>query len=157
MQNYREQHFEEHIEEQLLNSGYIKRLSTEYDKDLCLIPSEVVAFIKATQPEEYAKLEQQYGADTPQKFCARLAREVAQKGTLEVLRKGIKDRGAKFRLAYYRTPEAMRYKFERMLDMLILDFVHKKLDLYKKLTEPDTNRMFKQKWFEELYRKYRNH
>ena len=52
------------------------------------------------------------------------------------------------------TGEAMRYKFEQTLDMLILEFVHKKLDLYKKLTEPDTNAMFKQKWFEELYRKY---
>lgn len=53
------------------------------------------------------------------------------------------------------TLEAMRYKFEQILDMLILEFVHKKLELYKKLTEPDTNAMFKQKWFEELYRKYR--
>ncbi len=42
------------------------------------------------------------------------------------------------------------------LDALILEFVFHKLELYKKLTEPDTNAMFKQKWFEELYRKYRS-
>jgi len=54
------------------------------------------------------------------------------------------------------TLEAIRYKFNQALDALILEFVFHKLELYKKLTEPDTNAMFKQKWFEELYRKYHN-
>jgi|TARA_Y100000310_G_C20692887_1_gene823515 type I restriction enzyme R subunit len=46
MSNYTEQDFEEHIEEHLLNSGYVKGDSALYDKNLCLIPSEVIAFIK---------------------------------------------------------------------------------------------------------------
>jgi type I restriction enzyme R subunit len=113
-QNYREQNFEDHIEEHLLHSGYIKRLSTDYDKDLCLIPAETLRFIQDTQPQEYQKLEQQYGADTPQKLCERLAHEISQKGTLEVLRKGVKDRGAKFRLAYYKPQSGLNPEHERL-------------------------------------------
>jgi type I restriction enzyme R subunit len=112
--NYREQNFEDHIEEHLLNSGYKKRLSTDYDKDLCLIPAEALHFVQSTQPNEYAKLEQQYGADTAQKLCERLAHEISQKGTLEVFRKGIKDRGAKFRLAYYKPQSGLNPEHERL-------------------------------------------
>ena len=91
--NYTEQDFEEHIEEHLLASGYHSQPPEDYDKDLCLIPDEVIAFIQATQPKEYEKLEKQYGADTPAKLVARLSAEVQKRGTLDVLRKGVKDRG----------------------------------------------------------------
>jgi hypothetical protein len=33
---------------------------------------------------------------------------------------------------------------------LLLEFVHTKLDLYKKLTEPKVNEMLKRQWFEVL-------
>jgi type I restriction enzyme R subunit len=46
------------------------------------------------------------------------------------------------------TMENIRYKFDKIVDSLLLDFVHTKLDLYKKLTEPRANTFFKQKWFE---------
>ena len=36
----------EHIEEHLLDSGYHKKSPLEYDKNLCLIQSEVIEFIK---------------------------------------------------------------------------------------------------------------
>ncbi len=106
-QTYLEQDFEEHIEQHLLNSGYIKCKPTDYDKDLCLIADEAIAFIKDTQPKEYVKLEKQYGDATRRKIVSRLSSEVAKRGVLDVLRKGIKDRGAKFRLAYYKPSSGM--------------------------------------------------
>ena len=51
--NYTEQDFEEHIEEHLLESGYHKRQSEDYDKDLCLIPNEVIRFVQSSQPKKY--------------------------------------------------------------------------------------------------------
>jgi len=102
-----EKKFEEHIEEHLLNSGYHKRRPEDYDKDLCLIPKEVIRFIQATQPNDYEKLQRQYGADTPNKLCYRLSKEIRNKGTLHVLRKGVKDRGATFKLAYYKPASGM--------------------------------------------------
>jgi len=105
--NYKEIDFEEHIEAHLLKSGYHSRTPEEYDKSLCLIPAEVVGFIQATQPKEFEKLEKQYGADTAQKLVERVAREVGKYGVLDVLRKGITDRGAKFKLAYFKPSSGM--------------------------------------------------
>jgi len=50
------------------------------------------------------------------------------------------------------TLENMRYKFDKVVDELLLDFVHTKLDLYKKLSDPKVNPMFKSKWFEGYLR-----
>ena len=111
---YREQDFEEHIEENLLRSGYNKRASEDYDKDACLIPEEVLEFVRTTQPKEYEKLERQYGTDTPNKLLYRLSQEISRKGTLQVLRKGIKDRGAKFSLAYYKPQSGMNPEHQQL-------------------------------------------
>ena len=46
------------------------------------------------------------------------------------------------------TKDNMRYKFEQVVDELLLDFVNSKLELYKKLSEPRVNTMFKSRWFE---------
>lgn len=105
--NYKEMNFEEHIESHLLNSGYRKRAPEEYDKALCLITAEVIQFIQVTQPKEFEKLEKQYGADTSPKLLERIAREVGKYGVLYVLRKGVADRGAKFKLAYFKPSSGM--------------------------------------------------
>jgi len=105
--NYLEQDFEEHIEENLLASNYYKQTPQAYDKDLCLIPSEVLNFVKTTQLEEYKSLQRQYGQDTDKNLCYRLSKEIDQKGTLHILRKGFKDRGSKFRMAYFKPSSGM--------------------------------------------------
>jgi type I restriction enzyme, R subunit len=112
--NYKEINFEEHIEAHLLGSGYHKRLPEEYDKSLCLIPDEVLQFIQSTQPKEFQKLEKQYGAETSQKLLERIAREVGKYGVLDVLRKGVTDRGAKFKLAYFKPSSGMNPDHERL-------------------------------------------
>jgi hypothetical protein len=105
--NYKEIDFEAHIESHLLNSGYHKRLTDEYDTSLCLIPDEVTQFIQTTQPQAFEKLEKQYGADTPARLRERIARESAKYGVLEVLRKGVIDRGTRFQLAYFKPASGM--------------------------------------------------
>src|SRR5450759_6333 len=100
--SYKEIAFEEHIESHLLASGYFKRLPQDYNKDLCLIADEAIQFIQVSQSKEWKKLEKQYGATTAEKLVERLASEISKRGTLDVLRKGIKDRGAKFELAYFK-------------------------------------------------------
>ncbi len=50
----------------------------------------------------------------------------------------------------FNTLENIRYKFDKIVDSLLLDFVHTKLDLYKKLTTPEVNATFKNKWFEGI-------
>ena len=44
------------LKRSLKQSGYRSLPLADYDKDLCLIPHEVLQFIQATQPKEYQKL-----------------------------------------------------------------------------------------------------
>lgn len=101
--HYTELNFEEHIEEHLLATGYHQRLPGDYNKTLCLIPAELLTFIQTSQPQAYQQLEKQFGPDTATKLAERLATEINKRGTLDVLRNGIKTRGVQFQL-YYRRP-----------------------------------------------------
>jgi type I restriction enzyme R subunit len=108
-QETKEKDFEKHIESYLCSerSGYIKARPEAYERGLCLVPEELIAFIKESQPKEYAKLELQYGTGTAEKLCQNLSAEISRFGTLHVLRKGFSDRGAKFRLAYFKPASGM--------------------------------------------------
>ena len=102
-----EKRFEEHIEAHLLDSGYRKLAPTTYDCDLCLIPDEVIGFVRDTQPQAFEKLEAQYGAETAAKLCLRLSQEVTKRGTLDVIRNGLKDRGVEFHFIYFKPASGM--------------------------------------------------
>ena len=43
---------------QFIPGGYHRRTSADYDKDLCLIPQDVLDFILATQPQEWSRLKE---------------------------------------------------------------------------------------------------
>jgi type I restriction enzyme R subunit len=108
----KEIHFEEHIENYLTNTvkEYKSVSPTLYDKELCVIPSEIIAFIKDTQPKQYQALEKQYGALVDTKIVETIAKNITKNKTLDVLRNGVKDRGQKLTLAYFKpahnkTPE----------------------------------------------------
>ena len=100
MPTYTEGNFEDHIEAHLNQSGYRSLKSSNYDKELCLIPSETLRFIQMTQLQEYQKLERQHGGNTSVKLLGRVSREIDRRGVLDVLRNGVKDRGCHFKLAY---------------------------------------------------------
>ena len=114
MQTYTEQRFEEHIEAHLNRSGYRSLQSADYDKSLCLIPNETLQFIQDTQPKTYQRLERQYGTDTPVKLLDRVSREIGRRGVLDVLRKGVKDRGCDFKLTYFRPSSGMNPDHQRL-------------------------------------------
>ena len=94
--------------------GYHRRRPDDYDRALCLIPADVVDFLLATQPDEWEKLGQHHGADVKPRFLARLSREIARRGALDVLRNGVKDSGCKFRLAYFRPASGLNEELQRL-------------------------------------------
>jgi type I restriction enzyme R subunit len=73
--------------------GYRKHGYEEYDRGLCLLPSDVVDFVLATQPKEWEKLKQHHGTNVRQQFLKRLSSEIGRRGALDVLRTGIRDSG----------------------------------------------------------------
>ena len=95
--------------------SYRRRTSkTDYDRDLCLIPHDVIDFLVATQPKTWNRLKQHHGADVRKRFLSRLAREIDRRGALDVLRKGVKDSGCKFQLAYFRPASGLNEETRRL-------------------------------------------
>ncbi len=94
--------------------GYFKRKPEVYDRALCLLPRDVLDFIIATQPKEWKKLSQHYGAQVKERFLRRLSSEIARRGVLHVLRNGIKDMGCTFRLAYFRPASGLNEETRRL-------------------------------------------
>ena len=80
---------------------YSSRAPGGYERKLCLMPVELLSFVQGSQPKEWEKLKQHYGEQTRDRFVARVASEIATRGTLDVLRKGVKDSGCRFHLAYF--------------------------------------------------------
>ena len=97
-----------------LPGSYHKRQPSDYDRRLCLIPTDVLDFLLATQPKEWAKLKQHHGTDVKRRFLGRLSREIARRGALDVLRNGVKDSGCKFRFAYFRPASGLNEELQRL-------------------------------------------
>ena len=118
-----ERDFQAQIEHILRNrQGYHKRFSSQepgasdYDANLCLIPGDVLDFVRGTQPEPWQQLRGIYQDDTESRFLRRLAKEIDRRGTLDVLRKGVKDAGQTFKLIYFAPATSMNPDYQRLYE-----------------------------------------
>jgi type I restriction enzyme R subunit len=104
----KELHFEEHIVKYLTKIAnpafpeFSEKDSSCYDKELCIIPEDLIDFLKDTQEEKIVELYKQYASETHQKIVEHVAAEIKKRKTLDVLREGVKDRGQKLNLVYFR-------------------------------------------------------
>ena len=71
-------------------TGWICGDSQDYDREYCVDLAQIPLFLHATQPVAAESLS--LGADGPtrRRFLARLQGEIAKRGTIDVLRKGVK-------------------------------------------------------------------
>jgi type I restriction enzyme R subunit len=98
--------FEDAIEYSLLTfGGYLRSVSSTFDATVGLDTAELFAFIGATQAKSWDALLGRYGND-PDKaqrgFVNRLAKDLDDRGTLDVLRHGVVDLGVEMRLAFFK-------------------------------------------------------
>ncbi len=111
-----ERPFEEAIEWWLLEHDYLKASPSNFDAVHGLDPHELFVFLGETQPTEWQRLIELYGNDeaaTRDGFVRRLAAQLDERGTVDVLRHGVVDLGVTVRLAYFKpahglTPELMK-------------------------------------------------
>jgi type I restriction enzyme R subunit len=101
-----EKRFEDHIENYLTTTetGSLKYASvhhTLYDRDLCLIPTEFIAFIQDTQPIQWEKWQVQFGEQSEEKLVKRLSSEIQKHGVIHVLRNQLRDRGVYLDPVYF--------------------------------------------------------
>ncbi len=103
--------------------GYRRRSPQEYDRALCLMPRDTVDFLLATQPKEWERLKEHYGATVKERFLGRLSREIERRGALDVLRTGLRDSGCKFQLAYFRPASGLNAETTRLHEANLFSIV----------------------------------
>ncbi len=105
----KESAFESSIEAHLLDHSWSKLSSQDYDVALGLIPDELIEFIRSSQPDEWEQLCTRHGSDAKAhaKVAKRVADEITSRGTIDVLRRGVKDSGVSFEVAYFAPANAL--------------------------------------------------
>jgi len=129
-ERYLETYIEQYLTSQpitTLNGDRLERMEyhsvdpTAYDKELCIIPDELIAFLKETQPKEYQEMVARVGseAEANASIFNRLKSELNY-GTLHVLRRDYQFHagyGIVFNLAYFRPASGMNADHERLYNL----------------------------------------
>ncbi|MFF9073251.1 type I restriction endonuclease subunit R [Streptomyces sp. NPDC014646] len=85
--------------------GWREAQPEDYQADLGLDTNELFTFLRKTQVNEWNELLAVYGGnvnDAQHGFARRLDKAISEDGLLNVLRNGVKDRGVRLRVAYFK-------------------------------------------------------
>ncbi len=83
--------------------GWLCGAPEDYDREYCVDLAQLAAFLRATQAEAAEALDLNQNSPTRRKFLARLQSEISKRGTIDVLRSGVKHGPRHFDL-FYGTP-----------------------------------------------------
>ncbi len=85
---------EEGLESLIVNAmtafGWLPGTNTEYNREYAVDLQQLTAFLEATQEETAAALELRIDGPIRRKFLAQLQGEITRRGTIDVMRKGVK-------------------------------------------------------------------
>lgn len=98
MRNYTEKDLESFIEAHLLESGYIKRESKDYDKSLGVDRELFLNFLHSTQAKTLQELE--IRGIKEQELLKRIFSQIQDKGIVKALQAGVKIRSVTIKLAH---------------------------------------------------------
>ena len=85
--------------------GWMSGNAHDYDREFCADRVQLAAFLRATQPEVAEALALDEDGPSRRKFLARLQGEISKRGTIDVLRHGVRH-GAHHLDLFYGTPSA---------------------------------------------------
>jgi len=101
--------FENDIEKSLLELGYEKRISDNYDGRSGLDKEILFRFLTQTQPDDMAELEHDFGDETQDKIIGTIIHQTNERGLIDVIRNGIKINNVKLKFSY-RKPDSQKNK-----------------------------------------------
>ena len=104
--------FEAVIEAHLLDNGYVSIAGDGFDRDHAIFAEEALAFIRDTQPGEWAKLERLHGDRTGEQVLGDLCKWMDQYGSLATLRHGFKCYGRTLRVAWFKAVHELNPELE---------------------------------------------
>ena len=96
-------------------NGYNQGSSNDYDKTFAMLPANVEAFLRKTQPEKVDELRIFSNNIERNKFFTRLRDEITKRGITDVLRKGFRYITLHFDL-YYPTPSELNPTAKRLYE-----------------------------------------
>ena len=112
MSQVREKAFETVLETHLLQNGYVPVAREGFDRERAIFPDTVLAFIRETQPKEWAKLEALHGDKTGEQILGDLCKWMDTYGALATLRHGFKCYGRRLRVAYFKAAHELNPDLE---------------------------------------------
>jgi type I restriction enzyme R subunit len=104
--------FETVLEAHLLANGYVLPVASRFDPARAIFPEEVIAFIQATQPKEWAKLAALHGDKTGDQVLTDLCKWLDANGVLHTLRHGFKCYGRTLYVAYFKAAHTLNPQLE---------------------------------------------
>ena len=115
-----EKRFEQDIETWLTSEtgGWEKEVfqNSKYDASRGLDLNALIAFIQETQPKQWKRYEKIIRKDPEGSFYKRFEQEVSQHGILHVLRKGVQDRGVKFKVIQFKPSSSLNDEVQAAYD-----------------------------------------
>ena len=104
--------FESVIEAHLLANGYVSVSAGGFDRDRAIFPDTVLAFIRETQPKEWARLEALHGDKTVEQVLTDLCKWMNVNGSLATLRHGFKCYGRTLYPAFFKAAHELNPELE---------------------------------------------
>jgi type I restriction enzyme R subunit len=96
-------------------AGWVAGRPADYDREYCVDLAQLSTFLRATQPDVAEALDLDHDGPTRRKFLARLQGEISKRGTIDVLRNGIKH-GPHHIDLFYGTPSPGNAKAKERYD-----------------------------------------
>ena len=104
--------FETVVKAHLLANGYEPVAGEGFDRARAIFPETALAFVRETQPREWAKLEALLGDDTGTQVLADLCKWMDIHGSLAALRHGFKCYGRTLRIAFFKAAHGLNPELE---------------------------------------------
>ena len=104
--------FETVIEAHLIENGYVPIEREGFDRERAIFSETVLAFIRETQPKEWAKLEVLHGDKTGEQVLGDLCKWMDTNGALATLRHGFKCYGRTLHAAYFKAAHELNPELE---------------------------------------------
>ena len=114
-----EKGLEETIESVLLNSGYEKRTSKDFNTDYAIDEGMLRTFLESTQRDKVQRARIYDSEVNTRKFYERLRGQITQRGIVDVLRQGVEHNATKF-ILYFPTPLDANLQAKALYDNTLL-------------------------------------
>ncbi|NMH60995.1 type I restriction endonuclease subunit R [Alteromonas sp. MYP5] len=144
--------FQNDIIQALADQGWEVGENKYYDQERALYPQDLIAYVKATHPQQWQKLSS-FHKDPEEALLKAVVRDLENpnKGTLWVLRNKVVDRGAKFSLCAFKpdhdlNPDATERYNQNILRVVPEVVYSPYADVKVDDVQPDANKKAAKKW-----------